>query len=105
MGATSVTGTGLGSADGFNKGSEHMTLGVNHLIGPHIVAAGVETLSGTTAVIEIPPQTGVNTDYGVLLTNNSSTNAFHTGLQSNWTFTVTAGSGNIVWWAVVKNGL
>lgn len=32
MGATSVTGVGLGSSE--RRGSERMSIGVNHLIGP-----------------------------------------------------------------------
>jgi len=63
MSATSVTGTGPGSADGQNRGSEHQTLGTSHLIGPRVVAAGTTTLDVdgaasvpvTAAINEIPP--------------------------------------------------
>ena len=54
MGATSVTGTGPGSAFGWNKGSQEMTLGVSHLIGPHVVAAGVTPLVGGAATVYLP---------------------------------------------------
>lgn len=40
MTASSVTGVGQGSADKNQKGSEHTTLGVTHLIGPRVVDAG-----------------------------------------------------------------
>lgn len=59
MGATSVTGTGRGAADGFNRGSEHQTLGVAHLIGPRVVAAGFATLtsgSPSTVTIQLDPE-------------------------------------------------
>lgn len=112
MGATSVTGvSGPGSVAGIQKGSEHMSLSVKKLVGPHIIAAGRTTLSGTTGTIVIPEQTGEVTDYCVLLTNNSSTNAYvSTALAAvsssdSWSFVITAGSGDIVGWAVVKTGM
>src|SRR6185503_11289429 len=46
MAASSVTGVGPGSADRVNKGSQHMHLGVTHLIGPRVVDAGTATLNG-----------------------------------------------------------
>src|SRR5690242_9655889 len=56
--ASSVTGVGQGSADRRNKGSEHMTLGVNQLIGVRVVAAGSVVLassgSSSTGVITFP---------------------------------------------------
>lgn len=112
MGATSVTGvSGAGTVGGRQKGSEHMSLSIKKLIGPKVVAAGKETLSGTTGTFEIPAQTGAVTDYIVMLTNNSSTNAYvSTDLAAvtdtdTWNFTVTAGSGDVVRWAVLKTGL
>jgi hypothetical protein len=53
MGATSVTGQGTGSADGFNRGSEHQTLGVTHLIGPKVAAGGTTDI-GLAGVTDIP---------------------------------------------------
>lgn len=111
MGATSVTGVGVGSAIGANKGSEHVTLGVGKLIGPHIVAAGTETLSGTTATIELPAPASAVTGYAVFLSNNSSTHAYVSTAMAvssetdTWSFVATAGSGDIVKWMVVKLGL
>lgn len=112
MGATSVTGvSGPGTVAGRQKGSEHMSLSVKKLVGPHVVAAGKTTLSSTTGTIVIPEQTGTVSDYCVLVTNNSSTHVrVSTALAAvsdsdAWSFGVTAGSGDIVHWAVVKIGL
>lgn len=112
MGATSVTGvSGAGSVAGRQKGSEHMSISNKKIVGPKVVCAGSETLSGTTATIEIPEQTGTVSDYIVMLTNNSSTNAYvSTALAAvtdtdTWNFTVTAGSGDVVYWSVQKKGL
>ena len=111
MGATSVTGvSGAGSAAGLSRGSEHWSLGVNKLVGPHIVAAGGETLSGTDDVIEIPAQAAAITEYFVLVSNDSSTHAYistalATQANGGWDFTITAGSGDVVKWAVVRVGM
>ncbi len=55
MAASSVTGIGPGSADRVNKGSPHMHLGVDHLIGPRVVDAGQASLvSGTPSTVNVP---------------------------------------------------
>lgn len=55
MAASSVTGVGQGSADRSNKGSEHMHLGVDHLIGPRVIDAGQASLtSGTPSTKNVP---------------------------------------------------
>lgn len=62
MGASSVTGIGQGSALPYNKGAAQQTLGVNHLVGPHLVAAGVTTLnaaSGQATIVNVPVSSGV----------------------------------------------
>lgn len=111
MGATSVTGvSGAGSVAGSQKGSSHMSMSVHKLIGPKVVAAGSETLSGTTGTIELPAQTGVVGDYIIMLQTNSATPAYvSTALAAtdsdDWAFGVTAASGAVVWWTVVKKGL
>ncbi len=112
MGATSVTGvSGPGSVAGNQKGSEHQSLGVNKLIGPKIVAAGVETLSGTTGVIEVPAPTGAVSDYMVFLQTNSATAGYvSTALAAvantdAWSFTVTAANNAVVNWCLVKKGV
>lgn len=111
MGATSVTGvSGPGSVAGIQKGSEHMSLGINKLIGPKVAAAGKITLSGTTGVVEFPELAGVVGDYVVMLTPNSNALAYvSTPLAAiastdEWGFTITGGSGAVVNWAVVKVG-
>jgi hypothetical protein len=112
MGATSVTGvSGPGSVGGKQKGSEHMSLGVAKLVGPKITAAGSVTLSGTTGTVTIPALTGAVTDYVVMLTANGATAPYvSTALAAvvgtgDWSFGVTAGSGAVVNWALVKTGL
>ena len=58
MGATSVTGVGPGSALGYNKGGDNASLGVNKLLGPHLVAAGSLTV-GVTNNFALPLTSGV----------------------------------------------
>lgn len=74
MGATSVTGKGFGSAESANKGAQgRQTLGVGHLIGPHVVNAGKVALSGSgTATLEIPPLSGADNDYVVMVSHLDS---------------------------------
>lgn len=111
MGATSVTGvSGPGSVAGNQKGSEHMSLGINKLIGPKVAAAGTKTLTGTTGVVEFPELVGVVGDYIVILSANTSVHVYvSTALAAiastnEWGFTITGGSGAVVNWAVVKVG-
>lgn len=55
MAASSVTGVGPGSADGLNKGSSHMTLDGQKLIGPRLVNCGSASLtSGTPSQATVP---------------------------------------------------
>src|SRR4051812_7892132 len=57
MGASSVTGVGQGSADkAGQKGSEHLFVGVEKLIGTRIVLSGVANIAsgGTTAIVVLP---------------------------------------------------
>jgi hypothetical protein len=112
MGASSVTGiSGPGSVAGNQKGSEHMSLGVHKLIGPRVVAAGSETLVGTTGVVEIPTLPGVVGDYCIQLTGVSTTVPYVSvalaavASTDTWNFTITGGSGEVVHWTVVKKGL
>jgi hypothetical protein len=112
MGATSVTGvSGAGSVAGKSKGSEHMSLSVSKLIGPKVAAAGQVTLSGTNAYVRFPALAGSVGDYVVILTNNSATNPHISSILTpisntdDWRFEVTAGSGDIVSWAVINTGL
>lgn len=71
MGAASVTGTGLGSAIGNQKGSEHLSVGAEKIVGPRIVYSGSVTTDGSgDATIELPQLPGVASDYVVLVTEN-----------------------------------
>lgn len=110
MGATSVTGvSGVGTSAGNSKGSPHMSLSVNKLIGAHIVAAGKGTCTGTTLSVEIPTLAGAVTDYVVLLTPTTSTVAYvSTALvagANSWSFVATASSSAVVHWAISKIGV
>jgi len=53
MGASSVTGTGIGSAYKSNDLSR-ASLSITNLVGPKIVAAGIEKINGTSATIKFP---------------------------------------------------
>ena len=69
MGASSVTGVGQGSADKRQKGSEHMRLGAEKVIGPRVVYAGrVTTDSSGDATVNLPELPGVAADYVVVVT-------------------------------------
>lgn len=112
MGASSVTGiSGVGSVAGNQKGSEHMSLGVHKLIGPRVVAAGSETLVGTTGTVEVPTLPGAVSDYVVQLTGVSTTVPYVSSVLAavadtdTWHFTITGGSGEAVYWTIVKKGL
>ena len=69
MTASTVTGRGIGSADGNNKGSERMTLGVDHLIGTRIVLSGQVQIEdgGTGSVAFGQSLDGQGSDYIVYL--------------------------------------
>ncbi len=76
MGATSVTGKGLGSADKRQKGSEHLRVGAEKIIGPRIVACGAGTLDGSgDLTIILPLPSGVIGDYMVFTTDAQATAA------------------------------
>ncbi len=112
MTATSVTGlSGNGTVAGLQKGPDDRSMGVEKLIGPKIVACGREILSSTTAVVETPAPSDSISNYIVLLTTHSATVAYistdlaaiaSTGMVN---FTITAGSGATVDWALVKKGV
>jgi hypothetical protein len=104
MGATSVTGKGLGSAEGMNKGTARMTLGSDHLIGPHVVAAGNFTMTGATGVVQIPTLSGVVADYSFHVTADTA-NSVHVTAKAVTGFTINGTNGQVVSWMIVKNGL
>lgn len=109
MGASSVTGVGLGQARN-QKGSEHVSVGVNKLVGPRVMAAGSQVFSGTTTVVEFPALSGEITDYVVMLTGNHATipyisTALDDTTDGAWHFTATGANTSTLNWAVIKKGL
>lgn len=104
MGATSVTGVGVGSAEGMNKGSSRMTLGVDHLIGPRVVNAGLVTMTASTKDVDFETLSGVVGDYSVQLTASNGTAVYVTSFTVDG-FTINGASGQTIYWAVFKNGL
>jgi hypothetical protein len=111
MGATSVTGIGTGSAEAACKGAQgRQTLGVGHLIGPHIVNAGIAALSGSgTASLAIPPLSGASTDYVVIATQQDTSSPSACGAtiaESNgaWTITFKGENSGTLSYAVISVG-
>jgi|SRR5215831_4456858 len=105
MGATSVTGvSGYGSVqDGFSKGSPHTTLGVGHLIGPRVMAAGNFTATAATTTVDHAPIPGGTAAYMVLLTSNNATAPYLTS-RIPGQFVVTTPIGSSVNWAIITVG-
>ena len=105
MGATSVTGVGAGSAEGLTKGApERQTLGVGHLIGPHIVNAGSKALSSGAASV-VFPLTGSTSDFILLVSNHTDGTAGNgtLAIASNvCTLTLAGTASDGVGYAVVK---
>lgn len=111
MTASSVTGRGPGSADGKNKGSSHMTLGVGHLIGPRVVAADDATLDGSgDATVVLPLLPGVVGDYIVTVTDADATAAAAVAAQlafasNSTTLTLKGPNSGVVNYSIIKKGL
>lgn len=109
MAASSVTGVGPGSADGLNKGSEHMTMGVEKLIGTRVVATGTVTLDSGAATVVFPqPLSGSKTGYLVFCTTVNASNYSRPNVLSDngagnfYQFTVAGTTTNVVNWVVIK---
>lgn len=112
MTAASVTGIGQGSADKMNKGSEHTTLGVDHLIGPRVVDCGTVVLtSGTpsSANVKFAVALSSATGYYVQLTPVGATAAIAaagacTSAVATTGFTVTGANSvsTTINWVVFK---
>jgi hypothetical protein len=111
MGASSVTGVGLGSASGQNKGSEHMSLGVGHLIGPRVVVASDATLDGSgDASADFPALEGVVGDYIVTATDADATAAAAVAAQlamdaTSTTVTLKGPASGVVHYSIIKKGI
>jgi len=108
MGATTTEGTGHGSAP-IQKKNYQLNLGLNRLIGPKIVAAGLLTLKENCEFVSIPAPIGSPSDYCILLTGTSQTVPYLSrplAAQSskNWQFEVTAGNHDVVHYIIVKIG-
>lgn len=111
MGATSVTGVGLGAADGSNKGSVHQTLGASHLIGPRVVACDTITLNGSgDGTAHLPVLNGGTTDFVVIATDNNVAAAAAVGAHfamdsTKTTLTFKGTAAHVIQYSVVKKGL
>ena len=109
MGATSVTGvSGIGTVAGSQKGSEHMSLGVEKLIGPRVVAAGHVVVGtgngGTSATVTFT----VDGDGGILaVTATPAANATGWPVDSTVFLLVTGGggTGGVVWGSTDGSGV
>lgn len=107
MGASSVTGVGQGSADKTGqKGSEHLFVGVEKLIGPRIVFAHAGVVlgsngntSGTYAFSFPQALPGANSDYIVL--TNAPAHSWATAITTSG-FTANGTNGQTVSFAVVR---
>ena len=107
MGATSVTGvSGPGSVEGIQKGSERMSLGVNHLIGPRVVAAGSIALGGGgTVTVNFPTLAGVAADYvGIAIDTNATVAAVNVTALTTSSIALKGTAAHVVNWMVVKAG-
>ena len=108
MGASSVTGVGLGSAENLNRGRKDFHIGVERLLGPRVMCAAIKALSGGAGTVVLPKLPGVVADYVVLVSDASGTAAATSGtltFNTNDTTVTLAGTGsNSLHWAVVKVG-
>lgn len=107
MGATSVTGvSGAGSVDGLQRGSEHMSLGVEKLIGPRVVAAGTATLDSSGDVtVDFPVLSGIAADYIAIANDtNSTVAAVNVTALTSSSIVLKGTLGHVVNWMIIKAG-
>jgi len=82
MGCTSVTGKGLGSAVGQQKGWKDLTIGAEKILGPRVVVAERVTLDGGgAATVDLPLLDGVATDYIVTANDTNTSSAAAVGVS------------------------
>lgn len=111
MACTTVTGRGLGSADKRQKGSEHLRVGTEKLIGPRAVAIGTATLDGSgNATVVLPVLTGTSSNYLVLCTDTNVSAAAAVGASltisaSATTLTLKGTAAHVIQYGVFKTGL
>lgn len=120
MAASSVTGVGQGSADkAGQKGSEHLFVGVEKLIGTRTVLSGYVTLSGGTATVKLPenlPGVWSNTfdgsssasDY-IIIVQAFSGNATHVSAIATTSnvqnFTISGTGTDVVFWQIIRHSM
>ena len=103
MGASSVTGVGVGYADN-QKGAKNMSIGVERLVGPHIVVAGT-AVAGTTLVLPLLKNAVGN--YIVLCqdtTANHSVSAVLAFTANSTTVAFTGTGSDVIHYAIVRTG-
>jgi hypothetical protein len=104
--ASSVTGVGQGSADkAGQKGSEHLFVGVEKLIGPRVVLAGKATVGGGGSIAVTFPTTlpGVAGDYVALATStNATAHATNVSALSTTALTIVGTASDVVNYIVVR---
>lgn len=110
MGATSVTGVGYGSVQGHNRGAKLQTLGVDHLLGPRVIAAGTTTLSGGTSTVILPLMKNTTAGAHMVLATAQAAAGHAVGatltFDTNDTKIILTGtSTDVVGWSIVKIGL
>lgn len=107
MTAASVTGVGQGSADKQGqKGSEHLFVGVEKLVGTRIVHSDTATVGGGGTVTVTLPQElpGVDADYIAITMPNSANVTWY----SAWTpasagsFIIHGHAADVVFYAVIR---
>ena len=104
MGASSQTGTGVGSAMPNVKGPGNNRNTYTSLLTPHVVAAGSKLLSGGTGTV-ILPVSGVTADYKVFVTDKSAAtacNATEAVSSGYMTITFTGGTTDTLNYVVVR---
>jgi len=112
MVAANTQGVGPGSVDGNNKGSERMTLGVQHLIGPRVVAAGMVTNGdGGTVTITFPQSLNQSEAYyAVTVTGASADNSGYVSTKTDdgdgkfASFIITGTADEDYVWSVILMG-
>ena len=105
MGATSVSGvSGVGPVDGIQKGSEHMSLGVNKLVGPRVAAAGTVALNGSGVATVNFPAVGddVSQFIGMAVDTNGTIGAVNVTALTTTSIALKGTASHTVNWMVVK---
>lgn len=109
MGATSVTGKGIGASYSGAKGPGNGRNFFVPQITPHVIASGTVTLASNTATVTFPAAlSGSETNYVVMVTPEANTHAYvsaKTDSGGNFvSFAITGGSTDDVMWCVMNTG-